>query len=134
VNIPDCHSRRELPCEDQFFYCAHPQFSAPGQRVWAAVCRACRLRERPPPETFRPFPPPPSALTDGPCRHLGVQTGLRECPTCRGRVRLKVFACGHPAHGETTLPECNSCRDYEKPLRANGIELDVFARVSGGRL
>jgi FkbM family methyltransferase len=31
----------------------------------------------------------------GPCRHLGPDVvGLRQCPTCRGNVRVKEFACG----------------------------------------
>jgi hypothetical protein len=33
--------------------------------------------------------------------------------TCRGNVRVKTFACAHPAHVETTLAECASCPDYE---------------------
>jgi hypothetical protein len=47
------------------------------------------------------------------CTFLGPQTGSRECPTCRGKVRLKVFACGHPAHAETTLPDCDMCQDFQ---------------------
>ena len=46
------------------------------------------------------------------CQHLGSQTGERNCPTCAGNVRLKVFACSHPLHRETTLPECSTCRDF----------------------
>jgi hypothetical protein len=47
------------------------------------------------------------------CRHLGPETGeTRECDTCQGRVRLKVFTCSHPAHGTTTVPECRHCADF----------------------
>ena len=47
------------------------------------------------------------------CRHLGAETGQRECASCGGRVRIKVFACRHPRHGETTLSECLRCADYD---------------------
>jgi hypothetical protein len=43
-------------------------------------------------------PPAPA----GPCRFLGGPTGdTVACPTCRGRVMLKVFACA--VHGRCTL-------------------------------
>lgn len=39
----------------------------------------------------RPIMPAPPT---GPCRHLGAEVvGYRECATCKGRVRLKEFAC-----------------------------------------
>ena len=85
--------------------------SAPDQRVSPEICMICTLRNEPPPETFRPFPPPSPR---GPCRHLGAEVGLRDCPTCGGNVRIKVFACDHPAHGETTLAECGACADHEE--------------------
>ncbi|HVC92395.1 MAG TPA: FkbM family methyltransferase [Pirellulales bacterium] len=47
------------------------------------------------------------------CRHLGAESGLRECTSCRGNVHVKTFACAHPAHGETTLADCGTCADYE---------------------
>jgi len=82
-------------------------------RVTASICRCCSYWKLPPPENPRPFVPgkPRSAL--GPCRFLGDQTGERECPTCRGSVRLKVFSCMHPLHEETTLGECEVCADFE---------------------
>jgi len=46
------------------------------------------------------------------CRHLGANIGERECKRCRGNVRLKLFACGHPLHQETTIQECRHCSDY----------------------
>jgi len=56
---------------------------------------------------------PPHA--HGPCRFLGPDTGQRrECDTCQGRVRLKVFHCQHPAHTTTTLTECARCPDREE--------------------
>lgn len=45
-----------------------------------------------------------------PCQHLGQQTGLRTCTSCRGNTRLKVYACA--VHGEATLAQCRTCGDY----------------------
>ena len=58
----------------------------------------------------------------GPCIHLGTLTGKTvECPTCGGRVRLKVFSCA--VHGEcvlergqTALPSCRTCPDRQSRL------------------
>lgn len=47
-----------------------------------------------------------------PCAFLGAQIGLQECETCGGNVRLKLFACSHPAHDETTFQQCEACPDY----------------------
>ncbi|OAI46876.1 hypothetical protein AYO44_10495 [Planctomycetaceae bacterium SCGC AG-212-F19] len=50
------------------------------------------------------------------CMFLGPDTGRREtCGSCRGRVQLKVYRCGHAAHAarpETTLPACEQCPDF----------------------
>jgi hypothetical protein len=110
--LPSCHSRRELPGETRVFFCAHPRLRAKDNLVTAGVCRLCRLWREPAPESFRPFVPGMVIVRRGPCAHLGEQTGERECPSCRGSVRLKVFACGHPGHAETTLRECADCTDY----------------------
>jgi hypothetical protein len=98
------------------------------QRVSVEVCLICTLRNEPPPESFRPFPPPPPR---GTCRYLGDQTGLRDCPTCLGNVRLKVFACKHPAHEETTIQECLVCPDHEENTEEKGES--GKEKVSGGR-
>jgi len=52
------------------------------------------------------------------CRHRGETRREQECPTCRGVVRLKVFAC--ELHGECTIGRslagvacCATCPDYE---------------------
>lgn len=51
------------------------------------------------------------------CKHLGEVTGeVRECGTCNGRVRLKVFACAEPSIGKTTLQQCKSCTKYRGNL------------------
>jgi hypothetical protein len=72
-----------------------------------AHCPLCCLRGLVPcPAEGAPEPPPDR----GPCPFLGGRTGERECETCAGRVRLKTFACAHPAHGpETDLGRCRTC-------------------------
>lgn len=53
-----------------------------------------------------------------PCSLLGEATGETvECPTCKGSVKLKLFAC--ECHGRCTLEKslesvtcCRSCVDY----------------------
>ena len=115
--FPHCHSRRDLEGETEYAYCAHPGMNIQEQRVSVGVCEICALRHGPPPETFRPFPPPPPR---GLCRHLGAETGVRDCPSCLRNVRLKVFACHHPAHVETTIQECLNCPDHEERLEENG--------------
>ena len=46
------------------------------------------------------------------CVFFCPQTGVRDCPTCQGSVRIKVFECHHPRHKETTINECRNCRDF----------------------
>jgi hypothetical protein len=117
MTLPPCPARRLLESESGVFYCAHPLHHSEDDRVTAPVCQACDLWRQPPPPVFRPFPPPPAPPPRGPCRFLGEQTGLRDCPSCRGTVRVKVFACGHPLHVETTLAECPVCPDFQsRPL------------------
>lgn len=112
--LPECHSRRDLPGESRVFFCAHPRHHSKDNLVTAGSCMICTLWQLPAPETFRKFPPEPPPKPRGPCRHLGEQVGLRECPSCRGTVKLKVFACGHPNHQETTLQECTQCQDHQE--------------------
>jgi hypothetical protein len=53
------------------------------------------------------------------CTHLGVATGARvACPTCAGRVELRLFHCA--VYGECTTGKaapgvacCQGCPDYE---------------------
>jgi hypothetical protein len=122
MRLPPCHSRRELEPGLPPFYCAHPDVCTPNQHVTAELCRICSHWREPTPEVFRPFPPvalpPPDA---GPCFHLGGQTHLRDCPTCRGNVRVKVFACEHPLHVETTLAECARCGEHDERLRTGTV-------------
>src|SRR5262245_34596535 len=57
------------------------------------------------------------------CRYLGEPTGeVRECPACRGKVRLKVFACAHSSHAEgTTRTGCQTCPDYRVPPNPRAV-------------
>ena len=74
------------------------------------LCEACGVKTRE--QQDRECGPLDMKHRITPCRYLGQQTGERSCPTCSGNVRLKVFACSHAAHVETTLPECGACGDY----------------------
>jgi hypothetical protein len=51
------------------------------------------------------------------CVHRGAQAREQACPSCRGHVRLKVFACA--VHGECTVGKalaglacCATCPDF----------------------
>jgi len=110
--LPPCHSRQTIPdCTDRF-HCLHPQVHIRDHVVTPSICRACSRWREPPPE--RPSPksdlvPPNRGLR---CRHFGQQIGQRDCPSCRGSVQVKVFACSHPAHEDTTLEGCRTCADF----------------------
>ena len=58
-----------------------------------------------------------------PCIHLGDKTGTRECETCQGSVKIKLYACA--LHGTCTLgkridmlPVCSQCGDYAASRRS----------------
>src|SRR5262245_52758516 len=115
-DLPPCHSRRDYWPLEGIFFCAHPRVHVRDNLVSVAICRICSRFLEPPPAEFRPYPVILTSERQGPCLHLGDQVGLRECSTCQGNVKLKVFGCSHPAHGETTLPDCERCVDYERRL------------------
>jgi hypothetical protein len=61
-----------------------------------------------------------SLAPESPCIHRGESTRSVECNSCRGRVRVKVFACS--VHGECTIKKragelktCLGCVDHESP-------------------
>jgi hypothetical protein len=110
--LPPCHSRRELGPGDTTYFCAHPSVVVQDGLVTAGICQICDFWKQPPPPAFRTYPLP-AAKPRGPCVFLGEQTGLRDCKTCRGSVRVKVFACSHPRHQETTLSDCAVCPDFK---------------------
>lgn len=122
MTLPACHSRRELPEGGSTYFCAHPMMHCADQLVTSAVCSICSYWRQPPPEQFRPFDPAGLHVRrTGDCFHLGEHVDWKECPTCAGHVRLKVFACRHPLHHQTTIGDCQKCRDYENPLRRGTV-------------
>jgi hypothetical protein len=114
MRVPPCHSRRELPTTPGVMYCVHPRVRITGMIVRPEICRRCNYCKEPAPETFQPFPPQPLPPPRGRCEFLGDVVGHRDCPTCSGKVRLKVFACSHPAHDEPTLLDCLKCADHRE--------------------
>src|SRR5439155_12834957 len=113
MELLPCPSRHVLENESVWFFCAHPRVHSLHSLVTAEMCHDCRFCGDQP-EGFRPFPPPPGCRAPGFCRHLGEQTAMRECPSCGGSVKVKVFECRHPRHEETTLRECAQWWDYER--------------------
>ena len=117
MTLPVCHSRREFVDGGPQFFCAHPRVHIADQLVTASVCGICDRWSEPPPTEFRPFDPAgPLVRRTGPCFLLGEHVDWKDCPTCSGHVRLKVFQCRHPQHHQTTVNDCQLCRDYENPL------------------
>lgn len=112
-NLSPCHSRRDFDPEHMVYLCAHPKVHVQDNLVTADVCRSCTRWQEPPPAKFREFPAGKYLVRQGPCYYLGQQTGLRDCPSCRGSVKIKVFACLHPDHKTTTIAECARCSDYQ---------------------
>jgi hypothetical protein len=57
---------------------------------------------------------------EGPCVHLGEELRREECPTCCGRVLIKVFVCARK--GECTIDPirpingmaCCPCEEWEE--------------------
>src|SRR5687767_11460447 len=99
MNLPYCHSRRDVDPTQDVYFCAHPRMHVQNQLVTSSICKLCSFWRQPPPDQFRDMPRGP-LKRDQPCVHLGELRELRSCPTCRGSVRIKVFACSHPCHEE----------------------------------
>jgi hypothetical protein len=53
-----------------------------------------------------------------PCFYKGEATGeLRQCGSCQGNVREKIFQCKHPGHAlnpTTTVRACEQCADWRQ--------------------
>lgn len=121
MTLPVCHSRHSIPGESGTFFCAHPSVHARDHLITPPVCELCSYWSDPPP--FKPRPVPDRIVRRGAsCFFLGDERGLRECPSCHGRVRQKVFDCRHVLHAETTIAECRDCRDYELPLSVGTVK------------
>ena len=114
--LSPCHSRREFDSSRKVFFCAHPNVHTADGLVSSDICKLCQRPSEPPPEEFRLHAHIPGNGRGGPCWFLGEQTHLRECTTCRGNVRIKVFNCGHVDHEETTADECLRCADFDQRL------------------
>lgn len=122
MTLPTCHSRRLLPVERGTYFCAHPLVASADQLVTEEICRLCDFWHQPPPVKFRPFDPFGRNLPrTGPCLHLGDRIDWKDCATCGGHVRIKVFQCSHIAHDRTTIDDCHFCGDYETPLERGTV-------------
>jgi hypothetical protein len=121
MDLPLCHSRRAIEGRTDEALCVHPRVHVRDNLVTASLCRQCSFWREPAPASFRIEAPQYVGQRALSCIHLGNQTGLRPCPTCRGSVSVKVFACHHPRHGETTLAECFQCSDFEEKTCAHEV-------------
>lgn len=111
--LPKCAARHELEPEVGKFFCGDPRVITKHNIVTPTICRHCNVVSLTPPEAYLPFKLPTTPEYTGPCQYLGELLETRECKSCRGNVRVKVFRCGHPEHAETTVKECRDCPDYE---------------------
>lgn len=116
-NLPACHSRRDWDETSGTFFCAHPNVHTRDNLVRAAICQSCTKWQEPAPEEVLEPGGTPTSDRCAACLHLGRTIRLDDCASCKGSVKIKVFACGHPEHAETTYRGCLPCRDYEPPLR-----------------
>lgn len=118
--LAPCHSRHELTGVAGRYFCAHPNVWATNHVVSYEFCRICPRWRELPPDNPRTMPPRLVERLSGGCCHLGEEIGTRPCSGCLGNVRVKVFACRHPNHRETTLKECEVCGDFDQSLSASG--------------
>ena len=106
-----CTGRTDIYCGPD--RCDLAGVGAPGD---ANQCRICWLRLGSPVHGEEPR----GDVALLPCRHLGVGTGKTvACPSCRGKVELKLFACA--IHGQCTqgpkeaagIASCGRCPDRQ---------------------
>jgi hypothetical protein len=99
---------------------------AHGSPEWFAAARASLAWAGAPavaPSPCADLDHPKARWGNPPCVYLGLPIpgeggaqATRECATCKGNVRAKLWACLHPGHEdrpETTNRECTRCPDYE---------------------
>lgn len=64
------------------------------------------------------------------CKHRGQQTGERECKTCGGHVKMKVFECPYHADGVTIRNDCARClipgKTHIGPVRSIVLSPDGY--------
>ena len=72
------------------------------------------------------LPQSKSGRLENKCVHRGPPIRAQECPTCQGRVVLKVFRC--EVHQECAVSRrlaeiacCEVCQDY-RPVQSSGLE------------
>jgi hypothetical protein len=73
--------------------------------------------------------PEGGVVRNGPCLHLGPEVRQQECQECRGKVRMKIYAC--EVFGECSLGKplagvqyCVGCPRYEAIPRAEAAASD----------
>jgi hypothetical protein len=96
-----------------------PDYRAGFEAIYGPVSNTVLLVEK----RTRPSLPATSKNQSEDCAYLGEaikdadgRQAERNCPTCQGNVRVKVFACRHPGHAgdpTTTIKDCRTCGDYE---------------------
>jgi hypothetical protein len=104
IELPICRHRSPV-LPSGMYHCASTLVPTEGREISGEFCRDicdAKMKCCDHPDLQLPVP-------RGICRYLGEQTGLRECATCNGKTKYKVFACNHPAHVETTWAECLTC-------------------------
>ncbi len=85
--------------------CRHPNVISNGL-LPISVCNGCEMATGGKSKPARP------------CIHIGDETRRVECPSCSGRVRVKIFACA--VHGECAPVKsldgvacCRVCGEWE---------------------
>lgn len=80
----------------------------------------------------------PQKFPEPPCSHLGPATGdTVKCPSCRGHVELKLFACA--VHGTCTqgkkapgVASCLGCPDRQPPPQTHPQKSRIINMGAGG--
>jgi hypothetical protein len=116
-DLPECHWRKEIRTP-RLCLCACPAIRVPKPENLVSLnyCRLqCRFVDKPEAECPTPAPAKPRTK---PCKHLGDSVRTELCPTCNGKVKVKVLECA--IHGECTIAKpmglacCLTCPAYEE--------------------
>ncbi len=109
LSLPPCGHALPRPDACPSGWCRHALSVNPalGRRWWGdAVVAGARAL--------------PPLWPSGACRHLGGETRRERCPSCRGRVEVKVLSCA--IYGECTTHKkvgamacCHGCPSYAPP-------------------
>jgi hypothetical protein len=109
------------PCES-----THDLQYQPGQAYVLGTCRLCWLfSNRADYRSLWEGTLVPQPSTRLPCTHLGAVVRTELCPSCKGKIQVKVFAC--PLHTECTIRKqmdgvasCADCKDYQPNASSAG--------------